>query len=609
MRGIAGVFYFHDRSVPPSDFAYLRAAAGDSGRLYGSGQIAMASGGSDELDALADAGHAGACAWDGVLHNQPELARELCLHPSSSAAEVALACYADRGARAFTDLLGDWSVTLWDGWRGVAHLASDYAGVRPVYFAETNACLRWASSLSLLRDWTQADELDEGFAASFLAGYGNGGRTPYRGIRPLAPGCVLSVSSSGMVKMEAHWRPSAAEPDLRDADEGYAARFRDLFETAVARRMNTRRAACAELSGGLDSSSVACVAARLIRDGRVPAPNLMTVSYDAPRSADGPFIEHVENVLGVRGVHLNFEDYPPVAASCAGVSEPLCWEPRFRRLQEEMERAGAGVLLTGQLGDLVTGNWFDDSEQVADLIVQGRWTSAVKDAFAWSRALRVPVYGLLWRALALSAGRNQYSIGAEQADRWGDSLSRAMRDKVSMPKRDAGRHGSPSRAKRAWLLRCTLDSGFSRCPETLAGISYSHPFIDRTLNEFLLRVPSGVICRPGEPRKLMRRALRGIVPDRILARRSKGGYDHAYLRALMPLAASLLPDVRRLEVVERGWIDPAQFAARLQRIRGGLDANLAQLRCVIVMEFWLRNRGTNHRWSAPDALPALAAAC
>jgi hypothetical protein len=61
-------------------------------------------------------------------------------------------------------------------------------------------------------------------------------------------------------------------------------------------------------------------------------------------------------------------------------------------------------MLTGQLGDVVMNNWIDDTEQVADLLARRRWRGAAREAFAWSRALKRPVYGVFWRGLQLSFG-------------------------------------------------------------------------------------------------------------------------------------------------------------------------------------------------------------
>ena len=104
-----------------------------------------------------------------------------------------------------------------------------------------------------------------------------------------------------------------------------------------------------------------------------------------------------------------------------------------------------------------------------------------------------------------------------------------------------------------------------------------------------LSVPPDTLCRPGEPRRLMRRALGDLWPPRLRARRSKSLFAAPWIDALRPLAHGLLGS-SQLQVVARGWIDRASLTARLEKLTRGLDCNEPQLRQIILLEYWLRNR-------------------
>ena len=88
----------------------------------------------------------------------------------------------------------------------------------------------------------------------------------------------------------------------------------------------------------------------------------------------------------------------------------------------------------------------------------------------------------------------------------------------------------------------------------------------------------------------MRRALSDLWPPKLQKRRSKGLFDAPWLEALQPLADGLLK-ARELHVVERGFVDRTSFRSRLERLAAGLDCNEPQLRQIILLELWLRNRG------------------
>ncbi|HEY6390209.1 MAG TPA: asparagine synthase-related protein, partial [Bryobacteraceae bacterium] len=406
-----------------------------------------------------------AVVWDGRLDNGAGLLRGGDAHDCSPGddAGIALSVFERGGEAALRGLLGDWSAVFWDAARSTVVLASDYTGVRPLYYSYAGGRVIWSSSLHWLASRLgNAAVLDEDYVAEFLERGGSFGRTPYRDIRVAPPGHSLSVSRSGAV-LNAFWTLKLDR--LRFADErDYAANFRDLFEEAVAVRMRTAGPVYAEMSGGLDSSAVVCMAHSLIRQGRVPAPRLATVHYRHQGSLDERFNHIVESALALDSVHLDTSAFPLLAEDAAGRGAPGWWEMRDAEIAREMNAAGSSVLLTGRLGDLVMGNHFDDSEQVADLLGEFSISRACTEAFAWSRLLNVPVYSILTRAARLS-----------------------------LPFRKAPVHALPSGRKHCRMLSEVLRSRVLQTPEPLRNVFYTHPYTHRPLVEFMLAIPPAVV--------------------------------------------------------------------------------------------------------------------
>jgi hypothetical protein len=108
--------------------------------------------------------------------------------------------------------------------------------------------------------------------------------------------------------------------------------------------------------------------------------------------------------------------------------------------------------------------------------------------------------------------------------------------------------------------------------------------------EFMLTIPPAEVCRPGEPRRLMRRAFAEFLPSAVLRRKSKAVYTTVYRQALMPLAAELLAKPGNIRLVDRGYVDRQSITERLTAFVQGLACNEPQLRQVLLFEFWLRNR-------------------
>ena len=274
-----------------------------------------------------------------------------------------------------------------------------------------------------------------------------------------------------------------------------------------------------------------------------------------------------------------------------------------------MSRIGSAVLLTGQLGDFIMGNTPDDSDQVVDYLDRRHYARAVREAFAWSQSQQIPVYPILWRAMRTKyghwtgsmvpegvTGTNRYAGANSLTQRLGKRLASTPLAGLGEP---GWRAAAPGRRRRFRAIGEMLLGRKLQVPETLEQISYAHPFAHRPLVEFMLTIPPAVVCRPGEPRRLMRRAFAGLLPPAILKRQSKAAYGALYRQALLPLAAEALRDTSGMRSVELGLIDRASVGGRLQAFVDGLDCNENQLRQIILFEFWLRNRWESGRSAPP----------
>jgi asparagine synthase (glutamine-hydrolysing) len=322
------------------------------------------------------------CDFDGRLDSA--------VPPSTAAIDA----YRELGIAGFRDLIGDWSLALRDHPNRALILASDYAGVRPLYYSFDGRRALWSSSLSGLVRAAGATELDDAYIASFLSRRPAAGRTPYRGIRFVPSGHAVRFGG-GRETVERFWDlPAGRETRLAD-DRAYQERLLELFREAVETRVRGHGVVCAELSGGLDSSSVVAMASRV-------HPRVNTISYTHPGAADESFIQTVESEFGLPAEHLDVGEYPYASPAETGGAAPSWWAPRFRGLAERLTALGAGAILTGQLGDLAMGNSFDDSDQVAGFLRRYELRNAGREAYRWSRALRIPIYPILWRAIRMS---------------------------------------------------------------------------------------------------------------------------------------------------------------------------------------------------------------
>lgn len=533
-------------------------------------------------------------AWDGRLDNRDDLVFLLrdSLRGNTDNKALVRATYERWGIGGLVRLIGDWSVVIRDHAKHAILLASDFAGVRPLYYHVQPGRVLWSSRLQAIVDATGITELDDKYVRGFLLFGGCPNRTPYKDIYSVPSGNAVCVSSKG-TRVQRFWELPVGNQVRFRTDCQYEEQLRSLFREAVAVRLRTESPVLAELSGGLDSSSVVTMANLLMRSGAAQVSSLTGVSFLWKDSLDEPFIREIESFCGIDGIHISTHDVPLISEIHAGHAAPEVFYPVRRSVAGVARRLGAKVMLTGQNGDLMLGNWFDDSLQVAGQLRRLCVGRACQEALAWSKVLRLPVYSILWRALRSALPSSL--VPATMYTAPDGSYTPRSTETSLLPDEPESffsktwMHAAPERRKHFWSLSTMLELRTLQAPEPLQDLDYTHPFAHRPLVEFLMSVPPDVLCRPGNPRKLMRSALSDLWPLKLRTRRSKGLFNTPWQEALRPLACALLKS-KQWHLVERRFVDRSSLLSRLQRLSNGLDCNESQLRLVIQLELWLRNR-------------------
>src|SRR5215510_9246969 len=298
-------------------------------------------------------------SWDGRLDNRSDLLLRLAdsLQGDTSNSAIARAAYERWGTSGFVHLIGDWSVVIRDHSNRTVILASDFAGVRPLYYCVQPGRVLWSGRLQSVVDATGISELDEQYAAAFLLFGGCPNRTPYQGIYSVLPGHAVCVSSN-QTRVDQFWSLPTGD-EIRNRDERrYAEQLRALFQEAVSVRLQSESPVLAELSGGLDSSSVVSLASHLMRSGVARATRFSSVSFVWRNSLDEPFIREMESFCGIEGIHISTHDVPIIAERQVGNARPEPFQPLRASVAAVAGELGATTVLTGQGGDLMMGNWF-----------------------------------------------------------------------------------------------------------------------------------------------------------------------------------------------------------------------------------------------------------
>ncbi len=211
-------------------------------------------------------------AFNGEIYNhaavRPELEREGHRYRTRSDTETIVHAYEQWGDACVERLRGMFAFAIWDAPRRRLLLARDRLGVKPLYWAHAHGRLLFASEIkSILQSGLVAAEADESKLAEQLSTRSLAGPgTLFKGIQRLMPGHTL-VFQDGSVRIRKYWDvPVGRDVDVRPptSDRETVQRFRDLLEHAVRLRLMADVPLGMFLSGGLDSSAIAAIMARMI---------------------------------------------------------------------------------------------------------------------------------------------------------------------------------------------------------------------------------------------------------------------------------------------------------------------------------------------------------
>lgn len=532
-------------------------------------------------------------AFDGRIDNRDDLLIQLHgdLRARSDAA-IAVAAFDRWGIDGLSRIVGEWSAAIWDAPLRTLHLARDYMGVRPLYYTTGEGVIMWSSSLGELALRSgQSEAVSEEFIATAIVQEISPELTPYAGIRAVPPGWCVSWDSTATAIRRRFWSIGSNTIRLRN-DGDYEEALRSLWSDAVRVRLRTTQPVWAELSGGLDSSAVVCMADALMRDGRCDASSLHLISHATLESHEGDerrFIAEIENRTGLRSDVFGLEQHRSLVDDDWEWASPFAARGVLLACLRHVRGRGGRLMLSGRLGDTVMGCQPDNSLAAFDDFAGGGVLCGLASIRRWSRASRQPFWLTTFRLLRWLA-----DLGAEEsaaAPAVPASLltprMQALAAAHTMPA-DSLRHVRPAKRRLARLLLGYSSTSRLDLPVQPPGVTYAYPFAHRPLVEFVMAIPGGVLTAPGDTRTLMRRAFVGLVPPRVLGRQSKGFYPPAALRSLRATAARMLP-VDGLEIVRRGWIDPSALEAAVRTL---IDAGAAshELRRVLRLEEWLASR-------------------
>jgi asparagine synthase (glutamine-hydrolysing) len=606
-----GVWHFDGKALDPEEFrqaeVLLAPYAPDGlfshvepslGMIYGSFHTTAESRGETQPYVLPSGA---VLVWDGRLDNRTQLIRMLgnrCVDDLPDV-EIVAACYRQWELARLDAFIGDWSLTLWEPNNRTLVLAKDFLGTRHLYYRLGRRTVAWSTVLDPLvhspkDSLSLCDEYLAGCLSSLPAPY----LTPYNEIASLPPSSYVLVNGNGATSKK-YWDFDPRKSIRYRTDSDYERHFLEVFRQAVLRRLRCDASVLAELSGGMDSSSIVCVADDLLATNVAAHRPLQTMSYFSSSEPDwdeAPYFATVEERRRRVGFHVNLGTcgffrfgYDTDALSLSPSAGPRTRPDK--EIDDFLQSSGHRVLLSGIGGDEFLGGLPTPTPELADLVAGFEFSRLAHQLKQWALAQRKP-----WLHLIASACRDflptalRTRNASERPAPWiCAAFAKHHRDALAGYPGRIRLFGTPPSFQHAVgtvdVLRRSL-AWFGLSPSRPCEKRY--PYLDRCLLEFLFAIPREQLVRPGQRRSLMRRAMRGIVPDEVITRKRKAFVARAPLAALASEWDQIATGSPVFISDSLGIANQADLLRAMQHARAGREVPLLPLVRMLALECWLR---------------------
>jgi asparagine synthase (glutamine-hydrolysing) len=563
-------------------------------------------------------------SFDGRLDNFQELAQMLGLDATqSSDSMIVLAAFLRWGGECFSRFTGDWALSLWDVRKQRLFLARDHAGTRSLYFSRTGSRVQWATFLETFEAVGAERPLSKEYAAAYLSCSPVRDLTPSENIRSVLPGHYIVVREESIVQRP-HWSPLIRTSVHYQSDVEYDEHFLSLFEQAVMRRTGPGEQILAQLSGGMDSTSIVCMSDAIRRSAEPDVQILDTISFfdDSEASLDERrYFSITEAKRGMVGTHLDVafshRTFEPPFSEIGRYQTPGC-DTFSLELEQSFFHSvcekGYRSILSGIGGDEVLGGIPNGLPELADYLVSGKLMTLSHRAVAWSLPDRSPLIEMLSNTAGYAV--RLYAQNNPKARPGAPWLSKELRDlhtndvrRTNMVPRRIGI--APHRLENAFTWWQIMETLPHLSPQIVFRPEYRYPLLDKDLVEFLFSIPPEQLVQPGRRRLMMRRALRNIVPSEILERRRKAFQHRAPMNAIRVAHTKLLQLFSHSRLADSGFIDIDAFRAALKVTADGNAASYQTILRTIAYELWLQTHVhggtvTNTTNARPPSHPSLA---
>ncbi len=515
--------------------------------------------------------------FDGRIYNLPELREEL-EAPGRSDAGAVLNAYEEWGRDCLHRFNGMWAFAIWDERRRELFCARDRLGVKPFYYTVAGESFLFASEIkALLAHPAVGRKPDDRMLATFLA-WGvadHTGDTMYDGIFQLPPAHSIIVSDEGIGEPERYWSLAVNAAGGGAGDEA-ARGLRDLLADSVGLRFPRGVPAGACLSGGIDSSAITFLVKDLLQaEGAGGRQKTFSVCFDDQRFDESRHIDIVVAATGATNHRVTPDTdglWEDIGRLLYAQDEPFASLSIYAQYcMMRLASSEVEVILDGQGADeQLAGYIAYQMPYIRGLLQQGRILTALREALGGLRHHRSFFSWAIRQFLVRSERRGLLRGDASEVLRYSGSLDEVL-----------------ARETVATNLPLLLHWGDRN--SMAFSIEARVPFLDHRLVEYIAALPLDQKIRGGVTKYVLRRAIRGLVPDAIRCRMDKMGFvtpEEAWMKD--ELAPHILDLFSAPEFSRRSYWDAERVLQNYKEFLDGRSEYSTEFWRIACAEIWLR---------------------
>jgi asparagine synthase (glutamine-hydrolysing) len=537
--------------------------------------------------------------FNGEIYNYKQLAAEYQLGPLRTATDTEVAIEliekigVEAASRAFN---GMWALLVYNRIDGKIYISRDRFGKKPLYYSSVDDGLIFASEMhSLLLHEKLSLKPDLTVAARYLSQslMDIDDRSWIEGISSFPPASTAAIDvakpSDGLVNVRRFWAPDfESNPTSQGAPDEILEELGSLVEDAVKLRLHADVPVGIALSGGLDSSIIAAIAARS-HQGEGQEVKLFSATNPGSPDDESEFVHEMERhlALGVSQFTLNAgsgESLFGLLETCVSHNDgPIASFSNvlFFKLMEAAKMAGVTVILTGQGADEVfCGYRKYPALEIKRLFQRGNFLDAAGLALNSARRGTI-VAGFKFSEAKRYLGRSNTNILGEQARRAHLQIELGRIDTL---------------ADRQWQDIAHLSVPYLCHYEDRMSMAWARevrtPFLDYRLVELGLKMPAGLKMADGWTKYPLRKSFEKWLPKKIAWRKDKKGFvnpqDEWLKNTLRPYVLELMSSASA-EVYQSGLVDRAAYLALFNEYcNGNKSIWFRDVFAPFSLEIWLR---------------------